>query len=200
MVSFLRGRLAFCEEDAVVIDVGGVGYTVYVHKRSFREMPPPGDEIFIYTCMQVMENEFRLYGFLHREERELFKRLITVSGMGAKSALSILGAAEPAAFYQAVINGDEKFLTSLPGIGKKTAQRLIFELKEKLWSLGSVYAGEENGERAAELVEVLEALGYKRSEFYPLLHELKRKKELTGCLEEDLKKVLRFINQRQSSV
>lgn len=197
MITFLRGRLFACEEENIVIDVGGVGYTVYVHKRSFLEMPAIGEEIFIYTCMQVMENEFRLYGFLYKEEQELFKKLIMVSGMGAKSALSILGATEPAVFYQAVINGDEKFLTSLPGIGKKTAQRLIFELKEKLLQARMTSPAGEKGEKTGELIEVLEALGYKRNEFYPILAELNRENRLQGSIEENLKIVLRMLGREK---
>lgn len=198
MIAFLRGKLFMCEEEAIVVEAGGIGYTVYVHKRSLREMPPLGEEIFIYTYMQITENEFRLYGFLHQEERELFKKLIMVSGLGSKSALNILGATEPAVFYQAVINGDEKFLTSLPGIGKKTAQRLIFELKEKLSQLKIASSAEGKQEKVAELVEVLEALGYKRSEVYPLLVNMQGGNEITGCLEEDLKNVLRILS-RQST-
>lgn len=193
MIAFLRGILFERETETVMIDVGGIGYTVYMHKRDFLEMPDVGKEIFLYTYLQVMENEFRLYGFLHREELELFKKLLMVSGLGAKSAMGILGATDTATFYQAVINENEKFLTKLPGIGKKTAQRLIFELKEKLKGLKMSLPEEGSSQKINELVEVLEALGYKTNEVYPLIREMYNDNKLEGSVEENLKLVLRAL-------
>ncbi|MBO8159934.1 Holliday junction branch migration protein RuvA [Thermosyntropha sp.] len=193
MISFIRGILFSYEPEAVIIDVGGIGWTVYVHNRSFLEMPEKGQEIFLYTHLQVMENEFRLYGFLHREELELFKKLLAVSGLGAKSALGILGAMEPETFYQAVIDEKEKLLTGIPGIGKKTAQRLIFELKDKLMESYSCVAA-NTGVQTGELLEALESLGYKRSEVYPVIKEIQKEGKLTGGLEDNLKLVLRFLS------
>src|SRR6056297_1325920 len=117
MISFIRGYLFAYDEDFILIDVNGVGYEIQVHSRAFSSLPSMGEQAMVYTYLQVLDNEMKLYGFLDREELNLFKLLLTVSGIGARGAMNILGNIEPSEFYQAVASGDEKRLLSAPGIG-----------------------------------------------------------------------------------
>ena len=137
MISFLRGTLVQARQDAIIIEVSGIGYEIGVHSRACSMLPPVGSPLVVYTYLQVLDNDLKLYGFLNQEELELFKLLLGVSGLGAKSSLNILAALKPDEFCQTVISADEKRLQGVPGIGKKTAQRLVFELKDKLGECGN---------------------------------------------------------------
>lgn len=177
MIAFVRGRLAASDEDHICIDVGGIGYEISVHQRILANLPPPGTEMTVYTYYQVLENEVRLYGFASPGELAMFKKIITVSGFGAKGAMSILSAVNSADFVRAVRSSDEKRLTAIPGIGKKTAQRLIFELKDKL---GGAFDSGQSVEAetvrssgvADDVLDALEALGYGRSEVVSAVAEV----------------------------
>lgn len=192
MISFIRGIIFEHRDGAIVVDVNGVGYELIIHQRALSGLPPRGSELFIHTYLQVLENEFKLYGFLEREELHLFQRLLGVSGMGAKGALNILAAMSPAEFFQAVASQDEKTLTRIPGIGKKSAQRLIFELKDKIADFAVSSTGDKKGELLNELMEALEVLGYNRSEVFPLLVNLEKEGDLSSNIEENIKKVLQI--------
>ncbi|MBE0448156.1 MAG: Holliday junction branch migration protein RuvA [Actinobacteria bacterium] len=132
MIAFLRGRLEGKDTGSIDIDVNGIGYRVLMSNNSLAAMPPRGEPIFIYTYMHVREDTLQLFGFFSVAERELFEKLITVSGIGPKVALAILSAFDVDSLKQAIISEDLALMTSIPGIGKKNAQRLILELKEKL--------------------------------------------------------------------
>lgn len=190
MISFLRGILFQQYQDSIVIEVNGVGYEVQVHNRSLSLLPPPGEYIFVHTYLQVLDNEFKLYGFISREELDLFKTLLGVSGIGARAALNILAAMEPTAFYQAIASGDEKKLVGIPGIGKKTAQRLLFELKDKIGQQVTVLAQNANDHVLGDVLEALESLGYNRSEVFPLFMDLKEHGQLSDRVEDNIKKIL----------
>ncbi len=191
MISCLKGILLETGVDAVVLDVNGIGFEVIIHQRALPHLPPRGDLLFLHTHLQVLENEFKVYGFLYREELKLFKKLLSVSGMGAKGALNVLSFMDPASFYAAIASSDERLLTRIPGIGKKSAQRLIFELREKVGELEPVSA-EAAGDSAEQVMEALEALGYLRSEVFPLLVELKKTGQLGVKVEENVKNVLKM--------
>ncbi|HRY12288.1 MAG TPA: Holliday junction branch migration protein RuvA [Syntrophomonadaceae bacterium] len=192
MISFLRGTLVQARQDAIIIEVSGIGYEIGVHSRACSMLPPVGSPLVVYTYLQVLDNDLKLYGFLNQEELELFKLLLGVSGLGAKSSLNILAALKPDEFCQTVISADEKRLQGVPGIGKKTAQRLVFELKDKLGkSVGMVLPPTAEAEPLEELMEALEALGYQRSEIFPLVMRMKSEGELSGKVEDNLKQVLR---------
>jgi Holliday junction DNA helicase RuvA len=192
MISFLRGILAHSSQEAVIIEVGGIGYEVQVHSRTLSLLPASGTYLLVHTYLQVLDNDLKLFGFLNREELELFKTLLGVSGIGARGALNILAVLDPADFYQAIALADEKKLLAVPGIGKKTAQRLVFELKDKVASRAGLVlpAGEERS-NLEEILEALETLGYQRSEIFPILMEMKSEGELGDKVEENIKKVLR---------
>ncbi len=192
LIAYLRGNLAHIRSESIVIDVNGIGYEVGVHGRTFSVLPGTGSTLTIFTYLQVLENDLKLFGFLNMEELDLFKTLLTVSGLGARTALNILSVLKPDEFYHTVISGDEKRLLSVPGIGKKTAQRLVFELKDKVGKgQDIVIAAAEDGSMLEELMEALETLGYRRSEVFPLIMNMKSQGELGTGVEDNIKRVLR---------
>lgn len=192
MIAFLRGQLFQCLQESVIIEVGGLGYEVQVHNRMMAQLPPVGAQLLIHSYLQVMENEFKLFGFLSRNELDLFKLLLSVSGIGSRAALNILGTLQPEAFFQAIASGDEKILVTIPGIGKKTAQRLIFELKDKLGQYeGALISAPSENSVFSEILEALEVLGYSRSEIFPLLMEMQAQGQLAERVEDNIKQVLK---------
>lgn len=197
MIAYLRGALFDFSEDAIIMDVNGTGYEVITHSRSFAALPAKGSDIFLYTFLQVLDNEFKLYGFLSKRELDLFKLLMGVSGIGARAALNILSIMDPEQFYYAIASGDEKSLTTIPGIGKKTAQRLCFELREKIGK-PLAQAGKEAGDNAiTDVLEALEVLGYSRSEVLPIVLKLRDSGHLeNNNVEQIIKQVLRSKTMR----
>ena len=125
MISYMTGILADAEPEKAILEINGIGWEIVIHARAFSRLPRLGERITLHTHMQVLENEFKLYGFLTVDELRLFKLLLTVSGIGARGAANLLAHIEPADFYLAVASQDEKTLVKLPGIGKKTAQSFI---------------------------------------------------------------------------
>ena len=131
MFYYIRGTVAIIEPNLVVIDAGGVGYAISTSLTSCAAVRV-GETATFYTHLHVREDIFEIYGFSSREELGCFKQLINISGVGPKAALAILGACTPARLALAVVTGDEKALTAAPGVGKKLAQRIILELKDKM--------------------------------------------------------------------
>ncbi|MHB8841439.1 MAG: Holliday junction branch migration protein RuvA [Candidatus Aquicultor sp.] len=132
MIAFLRGKLEDKSPGTVDIDVNGVGYRVSMSNNSLAAMPQRGEPVFVYTYTHVREDVLQLFGFMSVAERELFEKLISVSGIGPKVALAILSSFDVDSLKQAIVGEDIALITSIPGIGKKNAQRLVLELKEKL--------------------------------------------------------------------
>jgi len=190
VIAFIRGILNDVKGDSITVDVNGVGLEVFIHQRTYHELPQPGQVVKIHTHWQALDSEFKLYGFMSEEERNLFRTLLGVSGIGARGALGLLGSWPPGKLINAIVSGDEKMLVKAPGIGSKTAQRIIFELKGKLTADLAITANAEHN-NMAELMEALEALGYHRSEVYPLIIKLQDEGQLPGKLQEALKVVLR---------
>ena len=131
MFYYISGKIAVIEPGMVVIDAGGVGYAINTSYTSARSVKT-GEQATFYTYLHVREGIFDLYGFGRREELSCFKQLIAISGVGPKAALAILGAVTPEKLALCVISGDEKALTAAPGIGKKLAQRILLEMKDKM--------------------------------------------------------------------
>ena len=130
MISYIRGTLAFFEEDKVVVDVGGVGYGIYMSGQDMSRFGPVGTEVRIHTYLNVKEDAMQLYGFLTRDALQVFRLLISVSGIGPKGGLGILSALTPDDLRFAVMAGVVKAISAAPGIGKKPAAKLTLELKE----------------------------------------------------------------------
>jgi Holliday junction DNA helicase RuvA len=151
VISFLEGDVAERAGGRIVISVGGVGYDVLVPASTLSKLPPVGRPARVHTRMVVRDDALTLYGFASSDERELFDLLVTVTGVGPKVALAFLSALTPAAFRRAVASGDVAALTIVPGVGKKVAQRVVLDLKDKL-------GGEEIVVVDGPLVDVRDAL------------------------------------------
>ena len=167
MIGFLRGRIADKQPNLLIVDVQGVGYEVHVPLSTFYDAGEVGDEITLRIYTHVREDALQLYGFLTELERQLFERLISVSGIGPKLAVSVLSGMDPREVLSAVQRGDVARLTGIPGIGKKTSERIVLELRDRLAHMGlgtPAGASLDNGaDRLREdLVSALQNLGYHR--------------------------------------
>lgn len=132
MIQYIRGELVSTDEDRIIVDVGGVGYGIFMSSYSIGQLPPLGNEVRIHTYLNVKEDLMQLYGFLRRDDLNVFKLLIGVNGVGPKAGLSILSVLSSDDLRFAVASNDVKKISSAPGIGKKTAEKVILELKDKL--------------------------------------------------------------------
>lgn len=174
MISFIRGELVEILENTVVVDNSGMGFNIEVPLSVVSSLPGIGDEVKLYTYLNVREDAMKLFGFLRRDDLDIFKILIGVSGIGPKGALSILSAMTPNDLRIAVMSDDAKAISKAPGIGLKTAQKLIIEAKGKI-SLPDfmddnntvsvdISRGVEGEEPRGEAIAALVALGYSNSE------------------------------------
>lgn len=170
MISFLQGVLAAKHPDRVEVDVNGVGYEVFVTPRTLRSLPAPGGTVLLKTHLHVREDLLQVFGFRNDMEKEAFLLALSVSGIGPKAALAILTVLSPEEFHQAVLHNDLASLRSVPGIGSKTAQHLVLELKEKVAKKvgkfpeleeGAYPAGSRN---VSDALQALMALGYTAAE------------------------------------
>lgn len=132
MFAYIKGSLEMKFKDYLVIDVGGLGYKIFMSENAINSIGQVGDIVKVFTYYRVREDDISIYGFKTQEELRMFELLLSVSGVGAKSALSMLSCIEPSEFALAVISNNVKVLTQIPGIGNKSAQRIILELKDKL--------------------------------------------------------------------
>lgn len=132
MFAYIKGSLEMKFKDYLVIDVGGLGYKIFMSETAINTIGQIGDIVKVFTYYRVREDDISIYGFKTQEELRMFELLLSVSGVGAKSALSMLSCIEPSEFALAVISNNVKVLTQIPGIGNKSAQRIILELKDKL--------------------------------------------------------------------
>ncbi len=178
MISFLRGTLVEALPTQVVMDVGGVGYEALIPLSSYDKLPAPGQEFKLLTHLVVREDAHTLYGFMTSAERQLFRLLInTVSGIGPKIALNILSGIAVTAFRGAVANSDVKALSQISGVGKKTAERIVVELKDKIGAAGAWEAASAQRALSAEdqklndAVLALIALGFKQMEAHDAVHQ-----------------------------
>jgi Holliday junction DNA helicase RuvA len=171
VITFLTGKLVEALPTQVVVDVNGVGYEALIPLSSFDKLPQPGGEVHLLTHLVVREDAHVLYGFASAAERELFRLLINnVSGIGPKTALNILSGMNPVAFRGAVANGDVKGLSQISGVGKKTAERIVVELRDKVgaagaWEASSAARGlSAADQKINDAVLALMALGFKQVE------------------------------------
>ncbi|MGM0524485.1 MAG: Holliday junction branch migration protein RuvA [Bacillota bacterium] len=184
MFDYIKGTLVEMTEVSAIIDINGVGYDV-VCANPFDFERLIGESVKIYTHFHVREDAQILYGFKSRDEKTLFKKILNVSGIGPKGALSIVGQGEVDLFVQAIEEENEKYLTGFPGVGKKTARQMILDLKGKLPFMvsqsaqDSEPAGEANPNALVEAKEALKALGYKEREIKAIEPQLKQAKEQT---------------------
>ncbi len=189
MISYLEGKILDKNEKFFVVGVNGVGYKVFSHAGVLGEIPEIGQNIKIWTHLYVREDAMDLHGFLNKEELDFFEMLISISGIGPRSALGILEVATVSSLKQAIVSEDETFFTKVSGIGRKTAQRLILELKNKLAKTVVLEKGGSFKEMG-DAFEALVSLGYKPSDVRKVLNELpKEAKSMEAKVKEALKKL-----------
>lgn len=200
MIAFVKGSLTDVESDRVIIDVGGIGYNVFVSSYTMSRLPLEGNEVKLYTYLNVKEDLMQLYGFLSKDELRIFKLLIGVNGIGPKGGLGILSYLTPDDLRFAVMANDVKAISAAPGIGKKTAEKLILELKDKLGSIEpeEVPTSESvtgntpfSKEIQTDAVQALVALGYGSTEALRAVANVMTEQE--DSVEEILKKALKFL-------
>ena len=198
MIASLRGTLAHAGKDAVIVEVHGVGYQVLLSKRHLGEMPAEGQEVYLHTHLVHREDAMLLIGFATLEERELFLLLNAVSGIGAKTALAVLSELAVADVVAAVVGDDPRSLARAPGVGKKTAERIVLELREKLQEWQPHREPTRTGPRrvtpaaqADETALALYALGYHEAEVDDALRAV----GAGGSVEETLRKALAFLSK-----
>jgi Holliday junction DNA helicase RuvA len=166
MISFLQGILASRQADRVEVDVNGVGYEAFVSQRTLQALPPLGQAVTLKTYLHVREDLQQLFGFINEGEKQAFLLALSVSGIGPKASLNLLSALSPEAFYDAILHNDLGVLKSVPGIGSKTAQHLVLELKDKVAKLagGSPFTPEAplgpEAKNLSDAVLALVSLGY----------------------------------------
>lgn len=199
MIAFLRGKLAGQNEDSIFLDVGGVGYQVFVPTSTFGWLPGPDQAVMIHTQLHVREDALVLYGFGTQTELDTFALLLTIPGIGPKVALSVLSVCSPGQLAQAITGEDLDALTRVPGIGKKTAQRMILELKDRIAGLLPVGMPIEERSPAGVMAEVaaaLQVLGYAPAEVDRALRAVgERGKSMAGT-EDLVRQALLFLRDR----
>lgn len=172
MFAYIKGSLEEKSTNYVVIDVGGIGYKIFMSNISINEIGELGKIVKVHTYYYVRENDVSLYGFLHHDELKMFELLLSVSGIGAKSAIAMLSNITPAGFACAIISNNVALLKKIPGIGPKTAQRIILELQDKLKSEEELAKNEQqteisfvpDAENVNEAIQALQILGYNKKE------------------------------------
>lgn len=191
MISFLEGTLISRGVEDVILEVGGVGWQLQVSKNTSEKLPPAGSKIKIHTYLQVRDDALVLYGFHSTEERALFLELITVTGIGPKGAINILSALPAHSLRSAIASGDLAILTKIPGVGKKTAQRIALELRGKLEQLPEVDLP-ASGSPQADAVGALLNLGYSQAEAISAVEQVAASGE--GDTSQMVKKALKVLS------
>jgi Holliday junction DNA helicase RuvA len=198
MITFLNGTLTAALPTQAVIDVRGVGYEVFIPLSSYDKLPAPGQPVLILTHLHVREDAQILYGFMTSAERDLFRLLVNnVSGIGPKLALAVLSGMSVSNFKSAVVNADTASLSRISGLGKKTAERIVLELKDKLgvvaaWEAASAeHAPTPEQTQANEAVLALIALGYKQVDAHKAVRDLQEREPGIKTAEELVKGTLK---------
>lgn len=186
MLAYIKGTLEMKMTGYIVIDVGGLGYKIYMSDSGIEKLGNIGETVKVHTYYRVREDDISIYGFNSLEELKMFELLISVSGVGAKTALAMLAVCEPTDFALAVITEDIKTLTQIPGIGAKSAQRIVLELKDKIKKeqqiqelteatkglKTKVEIAIENNQKVEEAIAALQVLGYNKKEIEKAFEKL----------------------------
>jgi len=197
MIAYVKGILSYIQEEVIIVDVGGIGYEILCSNPYFFQTSL-NEEVKIYTYHHVREDTQALFGFKNEDEKNLFMKLISVSGIGPKSALAIIGSVDIPEFVAAVEREDDKYLTSFPGVGKKTSRQIILDLKGKLTTLFSISDTSEQTDsnpsskiELKETQEALKALGYTSREISDITPQLQ--KEKLSNTDEMIRKALSLL-------
>lgn len=196
MISYIRGKLEIKNIDNIIVEVGGIGYKIYMAGTSLNEIGEIGSIIKVYTFMRVREDDVSLYGFNTNEELKMFEQLLGVSGVGAKVALTILANISPSSFALAIISEDVNTLKRLPGIGAKSAQRMILELKDKMKTQDAIEIDSMTlknvvkDDKKKDAIEALQVLGYAKKDIEVAISNLDTQ---DMSVEEIIKTGLKFL-------
>lgn len=186
MISIIKGTIESNTEKYVIVDVNGIGYKVFISANTFKNLPKKGENIKLYTHLHVREDAMELYGFLIQKELEFFEMLISISGIGPKGALNILSVASVDTIKKAIVNEESSILTKVSGIGKKTAEKIILELKNKISDeLGEVGVDDE-------AIDALMSLGYKVKEAREIIKKVP--KSIEG-VENRVREALKLLGK-----
>lgn len=199
MYAYIKGSLEIKSQNYVVIDVSGVGYKIFMSETAIDKVGNIGDIVKVYTYLRVREDEMSLYGFNTNEELRMFELLLSVSGVGAKTAITMLSNISPSSFALAVITNDVNKIKALPGIGPKGAQRIILELKDKIKSEEAVSDDKNiktqdiviDNEKLQEAVSALQVLGYNRREIEKALAKVDNTLSVEEIIKIGLKNLAR---------
>ena len=204
MLAYIKGELAEKEIGYIVIDVNGLGYKIFMSEFGIEKIGTIGETVKVYTYYKVSEDDISIYGFCTKEELRMFELLISVSGIGAKTAVTMLGVIEPSKFAVAVISGDTDTLKTIPGVGLKSAQRIILELKDKIKKekqiveLSNASPEEKskitqiaiNEDKVEEAISAFQVLGYQRKDIEKIIKKI----DINNLpLEEIIKQGLKLL-------
>lgn len=193
MIALLEGTIELKGEKFLIINVSGIGYRVYANNETLQKLPQKGEKVKLWVHQHIWENGIELYGFIHFAQLEFFELLISIPGVGPKSALGVLGVASLDTLRRAIAAGDTSYLTRVSGIGRRTAQKIVFELKEKIAGIGvSVNAPEL--EEEANALEALVSLGYSRTEAREVLSGLPQ--DIQG-VQERIREALKRLGEKR---
>jgi holliday junction DNA helicase RuvA len=193
MIASLQGRLDSLAADSVIINVGGVGFRVFMPTSALGALGTPGHDVKVFTHLHVREDNLSLYGFATSEELWLFETLLGVTGLGPKLSMAMLSAMSPEQLTTAIATGNTDILDMVPGVGKKVASRIILELKDKIgagWAITAAAPAEEN----ADVLSALTSLGYSAAEAIRAVGSLPSDSDLP--LEDKIKLALQFLGSR----
>lgn len=198
MYAYLKGIIEEKMNNTIVLELNGVGYELYASTNSLEQLPPVGEVATVYTYLHVREDAFILFGFATKQEKEVFLKLISVSGVGAKTAIAILSGISPQNLISAVMIGDVKTIGSIKGIGKKTAERIIVELKTSLGALQGIasiplmdYMNEASTNAQDEAIDVLTGMGLSKMEALKIVTLVATAEDTT---ERIIEKALKNMN------
>ncbi len=198
MFAYIKGSLEEKSNGYVVIEAGGIGYKIFMSNKAIGILGETDTVVKVHTYYYVREDNISLYGFVNKEELTMFELLLSVSGIGAKSAITMLSNIEPSSFALAVITNDIKKLTKIPGIGSKTAQRIVLELKDKLKAENNITKLEEteieikDDNMSNEAIAALQILGYNRKEIDEVINKIDISSMST---EEIIRASLKFLGK-----
>ncbi|MFA5629554.1 MAG: Holliday junction branch migration protein RuvA [Dehalococcoidales bacterium] len=194
MISNISGKLEALGTDWAVINVGGIGFQVHLSTTAISKLGNVGSSVKVYTHLHVREDNLTLFGFIGVDELELFKSVTSVSGIGPKLGLAMLSAMDPDQIIMAIASGNADLLTGIPGIGKKTASRIVLELKDKIGTGMMATPMAEIAQENADVLAALTSLGYSASEITRALSSIPRDTSLT--IEDKIKLALGYFEQK----
>ncbi len=194
MIAYLKGNIYSKQPGAIIIDVGGIGYLVRISNHTLERMPSTGEACTLHIHHHISDSDQQLFGFASTEERNLFEMLITVKSIGPRLALALLSAMPPRQIVSAIVNQNSGLISKSPGIGKKSAERIVLELRDKL---GDIVTADEgtgtSGSIQNETLSALEALGYQRGQAHKALQAAINAGDDAESVSELLKRALKHL-------